>query len=265
MPVRVLARDGVTNLRAWSIVGVTARGWVSHVALAAAARSNLSDGDKVPVYHMGPPLTAISQDDLGASEDAEEAAEGPGSEPPWHATSQAHLVAWLEDLSSDECRAMGRWHRKVSALFKATPPPRPRYRPGSEPAIARFFQECRYIAHPPYREERDPVSGNLRAIWFSCAGFVIRCYGSAAVSTLVADWSTAGFPALGAQDIRSIWFPAGLQWTAEIAAALNLPGHGPWPVVVPGYVVNAFRREDTQVRHEAFMPSRADAGLGSSA
>ena len=207
-----------------------------------------------------PPLTSIVQqhdeiteDDAQGSERADQLVS--------HDSTRVHFVGWLENLNPEEMRVMRRWLRRVSTFFPSSSPPMPSYRLGSELAISRFLKDCQYIAHPPYREDRDPVSGNLRAIWFSCAGFVIQCYEAAAVVRLVVPWTTAGFPLLTAEQIRNIWFPSWIKMTTEIAAALNLTGDGPWPVTVPGYVINAFWREDNLVRNEAYLPSPASVGI----
>ncbi|NQU23148.1 MAG: hypothetical protein HQ567_17865 [Candidatus Nealsonbacteria bacterium] len=212
--------------------------------------------DRVPVYHMGPPLTSLEPDPV-ASEDVPE---GIAEEAPHTVeTVAAHVVARLEDLSEDERQGMRRWHRKISVFFPAaTRPARPQLRPGEELKWARFFTECRYIAHPAFKVEEDPVSDVKRHHSYSCVGFVTQCYESAAVERVLTDPNQPGFPTVDKETVKRTFLLGILEFTEEIAKAINLTGDGPWSIAMPGYVLRAFDRTDEDIRDHQYHPTTDD-------
>lgn len=218
-------------------------------------------GGRVPVYHMGPPLTSLEPDAVGS----EDLPESLSEEAPRSAETVAHVVARLEDLSDGERQGMRRWHRKISAFFPATTcPSRPRLRPGEEPKWARFFTECRYIAHPAFKVDMDSVSGVVKHHRYSCVGFVTQCYESTAAKQVLTSPNRRGFPTVDKETVNRTFLHDILEFTEEIAEAINLTGEGPWPIAMPGYVMRAFSRSDEEIREAPYHPTADDIGfLGS--
>ena len=46
-----------------------------------------------------------------------------------------------------------------------------------------------------------------------------------------------------------------LELTPQLKDTLGLLGDGPWPVVMPGYIMNAFKRRADEIRSESFSPT----------
>ena len=154
---------------------------------------------------------------------------------------------------------MRRWHRRISVFFPATRRPldlRPRR--GEEPKWAGFFTESHYIAPPTFKVEKDPVSDVEKHHWYSCVGFVTQCYESAAVDRVLTDPSQPGFPTVDKEAVKRTFLFGTLEFTEEIAEAINLTGEGPWPIAMPGYVLQAFSRTDEEIRKQPYHPTADD-------
>lgn len=258
MPIIVLSKEEKLDLTSWTIVGSVQDGIVSHVAVLAEDVVDKGLGDSVPVYQMGPPLTTIVPSVGPESEDSTDPSDIPHAEasPCWLAGW--HGVAWLEDLSEDEKRGMRRWHRRISEFFPETTRPKlviPR--PGQEAEVATFLKKCRFIADPPIKKEVDPITGNLKSIWYSCAGFVLDCFENNVVKKLLVSWDDPRFPKVHEDTIRGVWCGR-LELTPQLKDTLGLLGDGPWPVVMPGYIMNAFKRRADEIRSEPFSPTEHD-------
>ncbi len=218
-------------------------------------------GAEVPVYHMGPPLTSLEPDPVGNEDLPESSLE----EAPFSVETEVHVLAKLEDLDDDDRQGMRRWHRKISAFFPATTrPPRPLPRRGEERKLAQFFTECRYIADPAFKVETDLVSGVVKHHRYSCVGFVTQCYESTAVEQVLTDPNREDFPRMDKATVKRTFIPSWLEFTEEIAEAINLTREGPWPIAMPGYVMRAFSRSDEEIREHPYHPTADDISfLGS--
>ncbi len=185
MPLLLL--DTLTSVRVvpeHAIAGARTVTVVSHVGLVAA-RSWVSAPCDVQVCHMGPPLRRD------------------------HAMS-AHVVAWRDDLTSDEARDIGDWVASVDVTV-------------------------RYIAFPSVgfgHSQRDIVTGRPIATAFSCAGFVAQAYREAGVTLVVDD---PQLPPASRTLLETVWGPR----QVRAGARYGLEGAGPWPVLLPGYVLHA--------------------------
>jgi len=250
-----LPRNEPTAQSAWTVVGTRHKGIVTHLAVLARNVRHLRYGNRVPVYHMGPPLTSLEPEVVGN----EDVPEGAAEDNPASSEITAHVAARLEDLGDADREGMRRWHRKISVFFPAaTRPPRPRPRPGAEREWAHYFEQTRYIAHPAFKVEEDPVSGIKKFHRYSCVGFVTECYQSTAVDQVLTDSSRASFPRIDQAMVERLFVPPTLRLTEEIAESINLTGNGPWPVALPGYVMRAFTRTDEEIRNHAYHPSVED-------
>ena len=239
-----------------TIIGICKRnGIISHIAILAKNVNDVKYGNRVPVYQMAPPLTSSL---LPASPEIEN---DPNS---WNGIEtigdmsadeiSANVIAFLEDLSEDERRQMRLWFHLISPLFAETG------RPSQGPKLRRaeladFITNCHYIAHPPICEKYDFTTGRPNNLWFSCAGFVIYLYEkSKVVRELLVSYSEPSFPTVNRDIIHATWF----KLPPEIMSAIGLSGDGPWPVVMPGYVANAFKRESNVIRNTPYLPQEED-------
>ena len=93
-----LPRDEPAPQSAWTIVGSRRDGIVSHLAILAKDMPAIEYGGRVPVYHMGPPLTSLEPDPVGSEDISESISE----EAPRSVESMAHVVARLDGLSDEE-------------------------------------------------------------------------------------------------------------------------------------------------------------------
>jgi len=132
-------------------------------------------------------------------------------------------------------------------------------RAGREREYADLLVSYRYIAHPPIKRDLD-LNGRLKAIWYSCSGFVMDCFESTVVKKLL-NWKDPAFPKVSSQIIKDVWCLGGMELTPELKNALGLLGDEPWPVVMPGYVINAFKRQPDEVRNQPFQPTSNDVSI----
>lgn len=82
---------------------------------------------------------------------------------------------------------------------------------------------------------------------FSCAGFVLEAYKSIGFHLLDIN----SVPENDLEYLCRYYSSPSLQ-DVSFREKLGLIGAGPWPVVLPGYVLNSFTRDDEQIRREPF-------------
>lgn len=96
---------------------------------------------------------------------------------------------------------------------------------------------------------RDATTGRTIYRSFSCAGFVAAAYGDGAGVVLVDEQR---LPCVSLPLIEQVWgvFPPLLR------ARAGLQGGGPWPVLLPGYLVHAMQKSRSALPH---APTLAEA------
>lgn len=91
---------------------------------------------------------------------------------------------------------------------------------------------------------------------FSCAGFVIECYREIDIHLLMTDADS--LPAVSLETlVRQYPDLESLLQNPKVRDAYGIPGDGPWPVVLAGYVMNALNRTVEEIRR---VPHTARAG-----
>lgn len=141
--------------------------------------------------------------------------------------SGVSVVSWLDDLSEDERRDLNDW---IEVL-------RPQ------------------LSSVDYWILQDPVSDEItrRLIHrrYSCASFVTQAFLEGANIRLIEDGS---LPQVGRSELSEIWDPRFI----KLASRFGLVGDGPWPILLPGYVLRAVAAGRSAL---PFRPSLVDAGV----
>lgn len=104
-----------------------------------------------------------------------------------------------------------------------------------------------YIVQPPVA--RDATTGRTIYRGFSCAGFVAAAYADGAGIPLVDD---RALPPIPSALIQQVWGPC----RPVLLARFGLEGDGPWPVLLPGYLLHAMQRRRASL---PYQPTSADA------
>jgi len=205
--------------RRLAIVGVYAgesSQFVRHAALLREA-ANLRSASEVAVWHMGPPVSLST-----------------GS-PQW---CRCELIGQIE-LSNEEIEAIDDWIASVSTQYTGFP-------------ILPFQQ---YVVAPHMVWVKSEEGRSLRQR-FSCVGYVIEAYRSAEIDLI--DVSTVPDVERGMVEMiyGSLGRIAGNPALANYLGFagfddLGVPGDGPWPVVLPGYLFHSARRFQTSAERPA--------------
>ncbi len=104
-----------------------------------------------------------------------------------------------------------------------------------------------YSAHPHCKEVRD---GDVVVITrFSCAGFVFEAYRAARITLL--DLSSMPEVSL---DTLAVAYGVALLERGPIRERCGLCGDGPWPVMLPGYLLHALNRDGESIRNTPHRP-----------
>ncbi len=129
--------------------------------------------------------------------------------------------------------------------------------------------EYNTASHRPDRRQQYVIAPHVKpwrakdgtVLWrrFSCVGLVIESYREADIVLIndseddlpPVDLETLdkAYPGLAERRIRQ----------PKVLKHLGIPGDGPWPVVLAGYVLHALNRTEKDIRHEPYGPSRNDA------
>jgi hypothetical protein len=116
-----------------------------------------------------------------------------------------------------------------------------------------------YVIYPHCREETEQ-DGTHVYTRFSCAGYVIESYQFARLTLL----DLPQVPPVSLQQ-ASIAYPemaAALSSSARLREEFGLTGHGPWPIVLCGYVVHSLARSAVDIRAASYAPSITDMNFG---
>ena len=112
-----------------------------------------------------------------------------------------------------------------------------------------------YVIAPPVDPVRAP-DGTIIYHRFSCAGFVIESYREIEIDFLRTDADS--LPAVPLETLmRQYPDLVNLLQNPKVREAYGIPGEGPWPVVLSGYVINALDRTAEEIRR---VPHTAQAG-----
>jgi hypothetical protein len=122
-----------------------------------------------------------------------------------------------------------------------------------EAAKAGFRKQ--YVIAPHMKEEKSH-DGTLIRRRYNCAGFVIEAYRGAGVDFIQS--AKGSLPPVYRSTLE-IQYPdmVRLLEKPEIREEFGIPGNGPWPVMLAGYVLNALDRDENEIR---FVPHTASPG-----
>lgn len=115
-----------------------------------------------------------------------------------------------------------------------------------------------YVVRPHVAEKRDS-DGTVLYRRFNCAGFVIEAYREAGINLI--ETEDEKIPASSLQTLQHAYphlakYLHDISWREQ--EDINLPGEGPWPVVLPGYVLNALARQENVIRDEPYQAAQGD-------
>jgi hypothetical protein len=157
-------------------------------------------------------------------------------------------LAGTAQLSLDEQEAIRDWLEEVD----------------KEPGPDNPFR--RYIVRPHSDWYTAPETGRRLYRRFSCAGFVVECYGSVTIQLVNAHEVNLPRVDFGTLS-RAYPIRQGDRLAARFGLTredLGIPDPGPWPVLLPGYLFHALDRVSPDgTRPPGFTPSSpADAEFG---
>ena len=109
-----------------------------------------------------------------------------------------------------------------------------------------------YIIRPPYEEKRDPVTGIVKHVRCSCAGFALACYEAAGIDLVTLDENV--LPKISFGELQRHNDSHHLN-SERIRQRCGLDGTGPWSIVLAGYVLRSFERSDDEIRAKPFHPA----------
>lgn len=130
---------------------------------------------------------------------------------------KCNRVGWLDGLSRDECQWLGLAAEEL--IRQAIPMDGIRS----------------YYIHPAIHENTDPVTRRSRGKQFSCAGFVSYCYLEAGIELVVPE---SDLPEVSRDELREVY---GTHVDHPTTRRLGLSGDGPWKVLLPDYIIEAFK------------------------
>lgn len=203
--------------------------FVRHVALLRE-EGRAAFGSQVHVFHMGPPLVVGAQTLSRTT---------PAPTCPCH-------VAGMLSLTADERDGILDWLAEVDKEDRPE-------------GVMRMWQT--YTVDPPEIWQEDERGVRLYGR-FSCGGFVLACYRDGAGILLIDVANARDWPAVTIDEIARAYGPR-VRDMETLRRRLGIPGDGPWPVLLAGYVVHAFNRADQEIRNSAmtaFGPTLARFG-----
>jgi len=110
-----------------------------------------------------------------------------------------------------------------------------------------------YVIDPPWRDEIDPNTGVRRYRRFSCAGFVLDAHNQVGIPLLVIDKEK--LPEVNEATLELAYPDHRFRRLRE---ELGLPGHGPWRIVLAGYVLHALNRTSEEIRRKPYQAHAGD-------
>lgn len=182
---------------------------VTHIAVLSNSQS-LVRGSSASVLHQSPPLKVPSPEDRPS-------------------TMQVRLVSELP-LSKAQAEMVGIW---LSRTRKQMP----------------RNWKSQYVVVPAISVVRG--DGGVEIFRrYSCAGFVLDLYESGAGVQLIPNWQSGELPLVDAATVSAVWQRSLDRYDGETLAErlansaadgvdLGISGQGPWPILLPGYVMKA--------------------------
>lgn len=128
----------------------------------------------------------------------------------------------------------------------------------SEYLAARLRSDRRrqYVIAPNVQPVTAP-DGTVIYHRYSCAGFVIESYREIGIPLLRTD--AEGLPAVSLETlVRQYPDLETVLQNPRMREAYGIPGEGPWPVVLAGYVINALDRAEDEIRRVPHTPEGGD-------
>lgn len=96
------------------------------------------------------------------------------------------------------------------------------------------------------------VDGTLVFRKYSCAGLVVEAYRATDLDLIVTDDTLP----LIALDVLRVAYPE--VRSERVRTIVGLTGEGPWPVLLPGYVIHALKRPSEEIRRVPYRPKVGD-------
>lgn len=144
---------------------------------------------------------------------------------------EVNIIAWI-DLSDEDRDTI----TDFVALYKEE--------------IEKVRWKTQYIIFPC----QSPASPDRSYRQFSCVGFVLEVYKMIGLTLL-----DETFVPERTLEYLCKYYQVPNMRNPEYRAKFGLHGDGPWPVVLPGYVLNSFNRSDKEIREKPFRPGESDA------
>ena len=194
----------------------TQHGFVGHVGLLDADSQDLSAGSDAIAVHMRPPLARGK-------------------------TIVVH-VAGRVPLTNNEIKVIAAWTEEIADEYDA-----------NEVSGAGGWRR-QYIIHPPWEDERDPITRVRRYRRYSCAGFVLDAYLQVEIELLETDPDR--LPEVDRQTIDAAYPQA--VGNPKLLAEFGLQNVGPWRIVLGGYVLHALDRPTEDIRNSPYKAQPDD-------
>jgi hypothetical protein len=222
--------SGSVSVSIYDVVGFDSpdlNGFIGHVALAAMPLNlPVSGPQRIRITHMMPPLH----------------------------TNQSGLGQCFGSIGLEEShvRSIGTFIRETENEYRAEQ--QRRQTSGAwDPSARNQFREDQYTIHPPVRE----ASADRPFRQFSCAGFVTFAYSYAGIP-LVRD-DELSLPQCTLQSLKVAYAPMQRRLDdALFRSEKGIPGTGPWPLLLPGHLLNSLNRRREQVLAQPYHAQLGD-------
>ena len=230
MPAQRIGNDAV-DLALYDVIGFDSPQQpecLGHIALVARASSvSHSESTRIRLTHMIPPFR-------------EDALWGLGN------------ACGSAELNDQETRLIGAFVLQIQSELDAEAQRRRLTNTWNDSEKHRFrvdqYTICPSVRRP---DEHRPYHQ------FSCAGFVHEAYSEAGISLVNAHESS--LPECSMESLRFTYADMSSQLDdAAFRADKGLEGEGPWPIMLPGYILNSMRRSREDILSNAYDAQAGD-------
>jgi hypothetical protein len=219
MPTILLRGYTPTDVPAYAVIGQYGDPYqgdfVTHVAVLRE-KSCLSFGDPAEVWHMGPPLVVGVQSLRSARGRDRCAAHVAGHAEPLSDHDKERIETFLAEVDKEDC------------------------------------DSGRYVVSPAVKEVRAPDSGILLYRRFSCAGLVLACYSKIGIDLVEEN---DHLPPVYLDTLAQVYGDRVRDESYREKRDLGIPGGGPWPILLPGYLLHSLQRATPEIRNRAHQPA----------